>query len=158
MSDNPIIENSREIRLKVIEFESNLASERGYKNREYSRRGMSRCARCQAKLMAILSRGYSLKKIERILHEKHPDIKDIRKYTKNVIREVTGWGIFDDYIHENKLWALRKPILAPPEIHKLLWKRWDMLEVAGKVTIRGDKRRQALERVDIHAPPGGIPS
>lgn len=173
MTKNPLFENAKNLTLKIREFESNFTSERGYKNREKWRRGMSRCIRCKSKLMFILWQGYSLQKIEQVLHEKHPEIKDIRKYTKNVIREVTGWGIFDDYVYLHKLYPLRKPILAPPEIHELLKERWFMLRVAGESILRDDRKvrkalsknnetsdllRAALERVHIHVPKeeGGI--
>ncbi len=146
MSDNPLHEINVLIELKVNEFESNLTSERGYNNRKKWRRGMSTCVRCQAKLMYLLSTTSSLSKIEKKLHEKHPEIKNIRKYTKNVIREVTGWGIFDDYIYENKLWTLREPILAPPEIHDLLRRKWGMLENYGKALIKEDRQiKRALK-------------
>lgn len=164
-------EIDKEIRLKVYAIESKLSTERGYKNREKWRRGMSRCRRCQSKLMFILHTEKSLLKIERILQRKHPEIKNIRKYTKNVIREVTGWGIFDDYIFENKLWSLRQPILAPPEIHVLLEEKWEFLWQLGESVIHydrkvkralkrkgetGDLLRAALERANIHIPPPGV--
>ena len=146
MSDNPLSDINTQIELKVLEFEPNLSSKRGYENRKKWRRGMSGCQRCQAKLMYLLSTTPTLSKIEKKLHEKHPEIKNIRKYTKNVIREVTGWGIFDDYIYENKLWPLREPILAPPEIHYLLRKKWRMLEVYGKTLIKEDRKiKRALD-------------
>jgi len=137
---HPGKELRRRIRLKVKEFEPILSTERGYRNREKWRRGMSRCERCQAKLTAILERGYPLKKIERILQEKHPHIQDIRRYTKNVIREVTGYGIFDDYIIEHNLWYVRHPIRAPPEIRDLLRALWDFNRIAGETQIKDDRK------------------
>jgi len=105
---------------------------------------MSHCPKCQGKLTAILERGYSLRKVERILQEKHPEIQDIRKYTKNVIREVTGYGIFDDYIVARGLWRVRSPIIAPPEIHELLEAMWELNHIRGEELI---KEHRALGKV-----------
>jgi hypothetical protein len=118
--DNPLGALDNDVRLKIDGIESNVTSHRAYQNRKKWRRGFSQCPVCQGKLMAILTRGYSLKKIEASLQKRHPEIRQIGRFTKNVIREVTGAGIFDNYILEWELWPLRQPLLAPPDLELLL--------------------------------------
>lgn len=98
------------------------------------------CRICQSKLMAYLDAGHTFDEIVVKLSEKHPDIKNPRIYARNAIRETTGEGIFDDYIFEHHLWNLRNPILAPPEIHEALTRKWTELAAEGRMHIELEKK------------------
>ncbi len=99
--------------------------------------------------MAYLEAGHTFDEVLVKLAELHPDIKNPRVFARNVIRETTGGGIFDDYIFEHSLWILRNPILAPLETHEELIKRWGELAAKGKELIEMDKKvAEALERND----------
>ena len=99
--------------------------------------------------MAYLEAGHNFDEVIAKLAELHPNIKNPRIFARNVIRETTGRAIFDDYIFEHALWTLRKPILAPPEIHEELKKRWMELTAKGKELIEMDEKvAGALEKND----------
>lgn len=117
-----------------------LSNHRAWSNRATWRRGMSHCRICKSKLMYELSKGYDLTKMMEVLHKAHPDIKNIRKYTMNVIRETTGDGRFDDYIVLHKLWKVRKPMMASPEIRKQLQYLWWVLMDEGEVRVQTEKK------------------
>ena len=126
-----------------------LAEHPALKNRRKWRHGFSQCEICQAKLMAYLEAGHTFDEVVAKLAESHPDIKNTRIFARNVIRETTGRGIFDDYIFEHGLWALRNPILAPPEIREALKKRWVELSVKGRELIEMDNNvTEALNKND----------
>jgi hypothetical protein len=116
-----------------------IRNRRGWENRKRWRRGFSQCRICKSKLMYYLEKGRSLKQVMSALHKQHPEIKNIRKFTMNVIRETTGFGYFDDYIVENKLWNVRCPILAPPHIKQQLVYMWVLLDFEGESRTKRDK-------------------
>lgn len=79
----------------------------------------------------------------------HPNIKNPRIYARNVIRETTGEGIFDDYIFRHKLWRLRNPILAPPDLHEKLKNKWELLAKEGRELIEMDEMvKEAIDKGD----------
>jgi hypothetical protein len=90
--------------------------------------------------MAYLRNGHSFNEVMSILHKQHPEIKNVRKYAQNVIRQTTGDGFFDDWIIENNFWHVRQPILAPPEIKEQLRFLWMFLEVEGNSRIETEKK------------------
>jgi transposase len=99
--------------------------------------------------MAYLEAGHTFDKVIIKLAEKHPNIKNPRIFARNVIRETTGQGVFDDYIFEHQLWRLRNPILAPPETHEMLKARWADLADKGRMLIEMDKKiEKALSKND----------
>lgn len=118
-------------------------------NRLKWRHGFSQCEICKAKLMAYLEAGHTFAEVVAKLAERHPDIKNPRVFARNVIRETTGEGVFDDYILEHGLWALRNPIIAPPEIHEKLKIKCAELTAKGKELIEMDKKvMDALNKND----------
>lgn len=117
-----------------------IRQSRGWNNRSKWRRGFSQCSVCKSKLMYELQKVGDFEKVCRVLHAKHPDIKNIRKYAQNVIRETTGDGIFDDYIVKENLWPVRKPILAPPEIHRQLEIMWTCLAIEGERRVETENK------------------
>jgi predicted Zn-ribbon and HTH transcriptional regulator len=116
-----------------------LRGSRGWENRRQWKRGFSQCRKCKSKLMSYLYAGHSFNEIMRLLHERHPEIKNVRKYAQNVIRQTTGDGYFDDWIVSHKYWHVRKPILAPPEIQEILHLLWMILESEGNSRIETEK-------------------
>jgi hypothetical protein len=116
-----------------------ISTARGWNNRSRLRRGFSRCRVCKSKLMYELWKGNGFDHVCNTLQAAHPEIKNIRKYAQNVIRETTGDGIFDDYIVREKLWPVRKPIMAPPEIREQLELMWLVLEVEGRHRVETEK-------------------
>ncbi len=90
--------------------------------------------------MAYLENGHSFDEIINMLKEKHPNIKNIRAYTRNAIRQTTGVGIYDDYIIEHNLWTVRNPVRAPPDIHKALQTMWVDLAEKGRYLIDNDDK------------------
>lgn len=118
-------------------------------NRYNWKHGFSRCNICKSKLMAYLEKGHGFDEIMHILKEKHPNIKNIRSYTRNAIRQTTGGGIYDDYIIEHNLWTVRNPVLASPDLYKELKKMWLELAEKGRYLIENDgKVAEALEKKD----------
>ncbi len=84
-----------------------------------------------------------------MLKEKHPNIKNIRAYTRNAIRQTTGEGIYDDYIIEHNLWTVRNPVIASPDIHGELEDMWIDLAKKGRYLIENDaKVIEAIEKND----------
>jgi hypothetical protein len=119
------------------------------KNRMKWHHGFRQCDICKAKLMAYLEAGHTFDEVVAMLAERHPNIKNPRIFARNAIRETTGDGVFDDYILEHGLWTLRNPVLAPPEIHETLTRRWAELKVTGKELIEMDKKvSKALDKND----------
>ena len=116
-----------------------IRGSRGWENRRQWKRGFSQCRKCKSKLMSYLYGGHSFNEIMSLLHERHPEIQNVRKYAQNVIRQTTGDGYFDDWIVSHKYWHVRKPILAPPEIKELLHLLWMLLESEGGIRIEKEK-------------------
>jgi hypothetical protein len=99
--------------------------------------------------MAYLEAGHTFDEVVAKLAEMHPQIKNLRIFARNVIRETTGKGIFDDYIFEHGLWTLRNPILAPPDIHENLKIMWSEMATDGRELIEMDKKvSDALDKND----------
>jgi len=99
--------------------------------------------------MAYLEEGHSFDEVVNKLAENHPKIKNIRIFARNAIRETTGEGIFDDYIHEHKLWQLRNPVFAPPDVYEALKKMWEEMAANGRRLIEMDARvKEALSKDD----------
>ncbi len=118
-------------------------------NRQKWKHGFSQCMVCQKKLMAYLEKGHSFDEIMDILKKRHPNIKNLRAYTRNAIRQTTGLGIFDNFIIEHNLWTVRNPTLAPPDIHKALQTMWRELAEKGRYLIENDdKVSDAIEKKD----------
>lgn len=127
---------------------------RAWNNCSQWRRGFSHCRICKSKLMYELSKGHSFEKIMDALHATHPEIKNVRKFAQNVIRETTGDGRFDDYIVLRNLWKVRKPIFAPPEIRNQLKILWNLLNAEGECRVKVEK--SALSHIQRNTPTGKL--
>lgn len=140
---------SRYVNLESLLEKTTLNLESSYLNRKLENHGFSQCGICQAKLMAYLEKGHTFEETVMIMGRKHPNIKNIRAYTRNAIRQTTGLGIYDDYIIERGLWTVRKPILAPPDVRKTLEKLWYNFAERGRKIIEMDKKiEQSIKRKD----------
>ena len=101
--------------------------------------------------MAYLEDGHTFDGVVVILKEKHPEIKNIREYTRHAIRSATGDGIYDDYIQEHNLWKLRCPLLTKNEkepfatrMRELLEEMWKERSEEGRHLIKNDKAAEPL--------------
>jgi len=110
----------------AIGFLDTDAGARAAMNRVKWKHGFSSCPMCQARLMYYLEEGHTLGEVMKVLAKNHPEIKNIRRYAMNAIRQTTGYGIFDDYIvmHRERLWTPRNPILSNREERKELKSTW----------------------------------
>lgn len=113
-------------------------------NRQKWKHGFSQCALCQSKLMYELEKGRTLDEVIALMKERHPDIKHIRQYAMNAIRQTTGYGLYDDYIVERRLWKVRSPILAPPPMLTALKKWWKKGAEKGKQMVEHERTIDGL--------------
>lgn len=104
------------------------------------RHGFSSCEICKARLMYYLERGHNFDDVMRALAERHPQIRDIRTYSRRAVRETTGWGMYDDYIVSRWLWPVRNPCMAPAGLRPALKHMW--AEYA-------DRGRRISEAIDV---------
>jgi hypothetical protein len=141
------------IRNEMSRYDFDPKLRKTVENRRKWRHGFAQCPKCHAKLMFYLSKGHSLTDVIEILGVRHPEIKNIRRYAMNAIRQTTGLGIFDDYIIKNNLWTLKNPVLAPPAIAPLLEAHWKILTAKGNVIMNFEKAEtQILEALRPEAP------
>ncbi len=118
----------------------------------YKWRRFSGCEKCQSKLMAYLEKGHSFDDVKDILHERHPEIKNIELYARRAIRQTTGLGLYDDYILEHNLWPLRSPFLIkdhsvnPSRKRALFEELWHSRAYNGRKLI--DLERRLREKID----------
>jgi hypothetical protein len=99
--------------------------------------------------MYELSKGRALDEVITLLKERHPTIKDIRRYSMNAIRQTTGEGIFDDYIVEHDLWNVREPLFAPDNIRESLEVWWTEAAADGEKIVN---YRREIEEIDKEHP------
>lgn len=92
--------------------------------------------------MAYLEKGHTFDEIVAKLAENHPQIKNIRAYARNAIRQTTGDGLYDNYIFAHGYWVLRNPILAEGEDLAKLEKMWKKKAEVGRELI---EMRKTLE-------------
>ena len=118
-------------------------------NRRKWKHGFSLCGQCQKMLMYELSKGRALDEVITLLKERHPTIKDIRRYSMNAIRQTTGEGIFDDYIVEHDLWNVREPLFAPDNIRESLEVWWTEAAADGEKIVN---YRREIEEIDKEHP------
>jgi len=114
----------KDLLIKILDPQTPESIRKKLKNRVKWKHGFSQCQICRAKLMVYLEAGHSFDDTVQILAEKHTDIENIRVYARNVIRQSTGGGRFDDYILRRGLWTLREPVLMPLEFQDELKNYW----------------------------------
>jgi hypothetical protein len=139
-SDKPIFSDEE---LKSIRASLTLRQQKKFDNR-IKWKQFSRCKICKAVLTHYVY-DHTFEETVQKLHEKHPNIKCIREYTRNAIRSALGEGIFDDTIIAWDLWPARDPILAStPEIKERLRQIWQEREFLGGEYIRLNKNADKL--------------
>lgn len=118
--------------------ENNAGKQKGDKRIYAEKHGFSECVNCKAKLMYYLeSKKPTLEqvmaKLQRSrLKRRQKPIKDLREYAQIVIRETTGYGIFDNYIVKNGLWKVRLSVLATGRYLERIEKNNKKLYLQGK--------------------------
>jgi hypothetical protein len=131
--------------------DKNVGREKVDKRLFAEKHGFSQCGNCQAKLMYYLeSEKPTLEQVmaklenSRLKRGEIP-IKKMREYAQIVIRETTGWGVFDNYIVKNRLWKVRQPALAEGENLERLEKRNKKLFLQGKAMYDVTERVKAKD-------------
>jgi hypothetical protein len=132
--------------------DNNAGKEKMDKRMYAEKHGFSQCINCKAKLMYYLeSKKPTLEqvmtKLQRSrLKRREKPIKELREYTQIVIRETTGYGVFDNYIIKNRLWTVRQPVLATGRYLE------QVEEKNKKLYIQGKAMYEVVERVNAKDP------